>query len=209
LKPDFDDARYSLALLESNTNHPQAAVDQLTAIKKVPPARAYSYWTALADALTQSGNRAEAKAAATQAIACAITDEDRRHAATLRHMAETDLAVRMTRDSEGRPHMVTTRIPHEAAEFNPFIEPGDVIERIEGTLRELDCSGQILRLGIETEAGVTVKLAIRGLDRVQIRNGPGEFTCGAQSGQAVAVEFAKGGSSAEGVAGDIRGLTFR
>ncbi len=177
LKPDFDDARYNLALLESNAGNHQTAVTLLRAMRVVAPARAFGYWTALADALTQIGDRAAAKAAALQAEKFAASDEDRRHAATLAHVAETDFAVRMTRDAEGRPHMVGTRIPHDAADFNPFIEPGDDIERLVGTLREVDCGGPVLRVVVET-AGGAVGLAIRGLDRIQIRNGPGEFTCG-------------------------------
>jgi hypothetical protein len=206
LRPNFDDARYSLALLESNAGNHQAAVTQLRAMRVVAPSRAFGYWTALADALTQTGDREGAKAAALRAAGVASTEEERSHAAELAHVAETDFAVRMTRDAQGRPHMVTTRIPHDSADFNPFIEPGDVIERVEGTLREVDCAGAVLRMVVETADG-PVGLAIRGLDHVQIRNGPGEFTCGPQSGVRVSVEYAKG--ARDGIEGDVRGMRFQ
>ena len=45
LQPDFDDARYRLALLEKNTAHYDAALAQLRAMRTVAPARAFSYWT--------------------------------------------------------------------------------------------------------------------------------------------------------------------
>ncbi len=206
LKPDFDDARYSMALLESNAGRHEIAVEQLRAMRQIAPGRAFAYWCALADSLTQLGRRAEAKAAALKAGDHAIDESERRHAADLAHVAETDLAVRMTRDSQGQARMVTTRIPHGVEDFNPFIEPGDAMARVEGALRDVDCSEPVLRIAVES-SGELVKLAIRGLDRVQIRNGPGEFTCGPQGGAHVKVDYAKG--KTEGLAGDVRGLEFR
>lgn len=207
LKPDLDDARYSLALLEANAGHHEITVSQLRAMRTVAPARAFSYWTALADALTQVGDRAAAQAAARQAMSFAATEEERHRANSLLHIAETDFAVRMSRDAEGRPHMVATRIPHDAADFNPFIEPGDTIERIDGSLREVTCGGEVLRLVVASSSG-DVALAIRGLDRVLIHNGPAEFTCGPQSGGArVTVDYAKAAAAGE-IAGEVRGLTF-
>lgn len=205
LKQDFDDARYTLALLESNDGRPAAAAAQLRAMRTVAPRRAFSYWTTMADALTQLGDREPAKAAALKAAGLASNDEERRHAGVLAHVADTDLAVRMTRDAEGRPHMVTTRIPHAASDFNPFIEPGDRMERAEGKLVEVECGGE-LRVLVDTGSG-TVRLAIRRLDHVQIRNGLGEFTCGMQEGVRVSVDYAK--SERDGVAGDVRGVTFQ
>jgi hypothetical protein len=103
--------------------------------------------------------------------------------------------------------MVATRIPHDAADFNPFIEPGDAIERVEGNLREVTCGGEVLRLVVASSAG-TLALSIHGLDRVLIRNGPAEFTCGPQStGAPVTVEYAKAKTAGE-TAGEVRGLTF-
>ncbi len=206
LRPDFDDARYGLALLESNAGRHEIAVEQLRAMRQIAPSREFAYWCALADSLTQLGRRAEAKAAALKAGEHAATESERHHAANLAHVAETDLAVRMTRDAQGQARMVTTRIPHGVEDFNPFIEPGDAMVRVEGALRDVDCSDPVLRIAVES-SGELVKLAIRGLDRVQIRNGPGEFTCGPQAGAHVRVDYAKG--KMEGLAGDVRGLEFR
>lgn len=207
LQPDYDDARYNLALLELNAGHPEAAVTHLRGMRPVASARAFGYWTALANALTQLGRGGEAKAAAMRGLDSAATEDERNHAADLAYVAETDLAVRMSRDAQGRTRMVTTRVPHGAEDFNPFIEPGDAIERIQGALREIDCTGSVLRVVVET-ADAMVTLAIRGLDRVQIRKGPEEFTCGKQAGPRVAVAYAKFKAPQEGVAGDIRGLEF-
>ncbi|HEV2447314.1 MAG TPA: hypothetical protein VGS58_15385, partial [Candidatus Sulfopaludibacter sp.] len=206
-QPDFDDARYSLALLEANTGHPEAAIANLRAMRAVAPGRAYNYWTALADAFIQTGDRNEAKSAALKAAGFAATPDERRHALELAHVAETDLAVRMARDAQGRPHMVTTRIRHGDTDFNPFIEPGDAIVRLQGVLRQVECSGAALRLVVETADGAAT-LAIRALDRIQIRNGAGEFTCGPQPATRIKVEFARFPAPRDGVAGEIRGLEF-
>ncbi len=64
LKPDFDDVRYKLALLEKNARQFEAALEQLHAMKIIAPVRAYSYWTAMADAANELGKRDEAIAAA-------------------------------------------------------------------------------------------------------------------------------------------------
>ncbi len=64
LRPDFDDAHYRLGLLEANSGQYDAAVQQLRAMRRIAPARAYGYWTALASALTEMDQRDEAKKAA-------------------------------------------------------------------------------------------------------------------------------------------------
>ena len=64
LRPDFDDARYLLALLEKRSGNYAAAVSNLRAMKTVSQGRAYVYWIAMADALIELGAREEAQAAA-------------------------------------------------------------------------------------------------------------------------------------------------
>ena len=43
LRPAFDDARYSLALLERNAGRMEIALDHLRTIRHVPSSRAFSY----------------------------------------------------------------------------------------------------------------------------------------------------------------------
>src|SRR5260370_3098531 len=64
LKPDFDDARYTLALLEKNAGHYDVALEQLPAMRGVAPVRAYNYWITLADTLRELERREEATVAA-------------------------------------------------------------------------------------------------------------------------------------------------
>ena len=100
--------------------------------------------------------------------------------------------------------MVTTRVPRRTADWNPFIEPGDQVRRVEGVLREIDCSGEATRIVVETP---DARLALTIVDptRVQMRNAPAEFTCGVQPGSPVKVVYAAKGA-AEGA---VRGIEFR
>jgi Tfp pilus assembly protein PilF len=204
LRPDFDDARYLLALLEKNSGNYATAVSHLHAMKTVSQGRAYGYWIAMADSLIELDARDEAKSAARQAEENAGTPSDRAHAAQLAYVAETDLGVQFARDANGRAQMVTTRVPHQAANWNPFIEAGDDLRRVRGTLREIDCSGEVTHFLVESATGL-LKLAIADPSRVQMRNAPAEFVCGPQEAISVMVEYA---ASETGEA-QVRGMEFR
>ena len=64
-KPDFSDARYRLAIIESNRGNYEAAVTQLKAMGTPSGSRAYSYWSALASCLSELGRTEEATSQAT------------------------------------------------------------------------------------------------------------------------------------------------
>ena len=94
LRPDFDDARFKLALLEKNAGHAEAAV--------MPPARHAPgrarprlrlWWSALAGALLDLDRRAEAKQAAVQAHTLAASDAERARATQLAWLADTEMVV--------------------------------------------------------------------------------------------------------------------
>ena len=199
LNPGFDDARYALGLLEKNAGRYEQALTQLRLMRTITPTRAFAYYTAMASLLDDLGRHDEAKAAALQAQRHAATAEQRNYAAELAYIADTDLAVHFTRDAEGRAQLATTRAPRDSADWNPFIEPEDQIRTERGTLREVQC-GSSTRFRIDTGRG-PLTVAMPDPSRVQVRNGPSEFTCGAQSAQQVTVEYNKQGI--------LRGIEFR
>lgn len=208
-RPDFDDARYSLALLESNSGHYETAVLQLRAMRSVAPARAYAYWIAMAYALNELDRRAESQAAAQHALEHASTPAERSNATQLAYVAQTDLAVRFTRDANGHTQLVTTRVPHNTADWNPFIEPGDKILRVEATLRELHCSaGRATGVAIDTPQG-RLTLTITDASHVLMRKAPAEFICGTQPVATVMVEYAASEAQSGNAAGILRGMEFR
>ncbi len=204
LRPDFDDARWTLALLEQNANRPEAALSQLQAMQEIAPARAFAYWCAMADALTALGRGGEAKAASERAAVLALTAEERATAARLAYIAETHLAVRLTRDAAGNPRMVATRVPNNVEVFNPFVEPADDLRRVRGVLLEIECGQTALRLTVDTPEG-KLSLTIPDPTRVQMRRAPEAFVCGRQPGSPVLVEYAAG-KEKEGI---VRGVEFQ
>jgi tetratricopeptide (TPR) repeat protein len=208
LKPDFDDARYLLALMEKNAGHYEAAVADLRAMRSVAPARAYNYWSALADALIQLDQRDDARSASKKAMEHAATESERARAAQLAYLAETDFAVQFTMGKNGRAELSTTRIPHATADFNPFIEPGDKIRHVEGALREIECSGGLTRFVVDTAEG-RVTLAIPDPGHVQMRNAPAEFICGPQPAVQVAVDYAISAAPEAKTDGLVRGMQFK
>ncbi|MBV9081062.1 MAG: tetratricopeptide repeat protein [Acidobacteriaceae bacterium] len=208
LKPDFDDARYSLALLESDSGDFEGAVEQLRAMRVVSPARAFDYWSSLSYALNELGRFDEAMSAANKAKQQASTPLQRTRADELAYIAQTDLTVRFAKDSNGNLQLITARVPHNSHDWNPFIEPEDHIRLLEGTLDEIQCTAN-RAVGVTLNTGrEKLRLSIPDPQRIQIRNGPSEFLCGPQSAPAsVTVEYAAG--PGEDNTGAVRGITFR
>ena len=205
VRPDFDNAHYLLAHLDNNAGRYGSAVAHLAAMRTVSAERQFSYWAALSYALDELGRHEEAKTAAIRAREHAATSEERERAMQLAEIADTDLAVRFTRDAEGNSHLITTRVPREEQNWNPFIEPGDRIQRVEGRLQAVNCDGPTPSLVVETGGGA-VTLTIPDTSRVQIRNASGEFTCGPQPGNPVIVVYAAREPKNSGI---VRGIEFR
>ena len=204
LQPDYDDARFQLALLEKNARRYEPALTQFLAMRKIDGARAYPYWIAVADSYNELGRRQEAQAAAERAARHASTSGERAEAAQQSYIAQTDLDVQFTRDASGRAQLVTTRVPHDRKDWNPFVEAGDDLRRVPATLEEVDCGGATMRIRV-LAAGKPLTLTVPDPSRVQMRNAPAEFVCGPQDNRQVLVEYAAS-KDADGV---LRGMEFR
>jgi Flp pilus assembly protein TadD len=205
LRPDFEDARYTLALLEMNAGNYERAVTQFRGMKTIASARRYGYWSGLGYCLNEIGRREEAKAAAQHAALYASTPEERERAQQIAYIADTDMTVRFTRDPQGRAQMETTRTRHGDTNWNPFVEPTDRMRRIEGALREIRCGAGATRFVVASpERELTLSIADPA--KVLMRNAPAEFTCGPQKPPAqVKVDYAAAVDPSEGV---IRGVEF-
>ena len=205
LRPDFADARYRLAILESNAGEFEQVAAQLKQITNPAPGRAFGYWSTLAYALSELGQREEAENAARQAMKYAATDSDRAHAAQLAYVARTDLHVQYARDANGNLQLVTTRAPHGTADWNPFIEQGDHIQHGEGLLRGVQCEGGRLTGFVVETAHEPLTLTVPDPTHVLMRNGPPEFSCGPQKARHVKFDYAAG----TGGGGILRGMEFQ
>jgi hypothetical protein len=174
----------------------------LRAMRLPPVNQAWLYYSTLANALLDLGDRAGAKQAAAEARRHAASDTERARAVQLAYFADTELSVEIVSDSQGRREFRTVRVPVNAPPRNPFIEAGDEAQRTEAKLERIDCPDSGIRVRVTTASG-PLTLSIPDPSRVQIRNGGGEkfeFVCGPQHGRAVLIEYA---------AGVLRGLEFR
>ena len=101
VRPDFDDARYKLALIEFNEGNCGGALAQLQGIRSIRPDQAYNYWVVATFAALQTGNRKQATQAAEQARNCAGTSAERLQATQLLSISERGGDIRGTRDGSG------------------------------------------------------------------------------------------------------------
>jgi hypothetical protein len=191
LRPDFDVVHFKLALLDKNQGHAESAVRHLRAMRTPRPERAWDYYSSLADALLDMGDRTAAKQAAIQARQHASSDAERARAQQLAWFADSELSVEIAADAQGVKRFRTVRVPANAAPRNPFIEAEDDARTAEVSLDQVECAPSGLRILVKTTTG-PLTLTLPDPSRVQIRNGGGEkfeFTCGPQQGRRVTVEY--------------------
>ena len=208
LRPDFEEARFRLGLLEENAGRHEAALAQLNAIRPVPAVHAYHYWISVTAALLALDRNREAADAAHKAVEHASTPEERAAALQLARMARTPPAVQFTRGADGRLILTTTRAPNESSDWNAFIEPDDDLRRVEGTLREIECGESGLRMRVDAPSG-GITVSIPDPTHVLMRNAPADFVCGPQAPRTVLVEYAASKNRESGSDGIARGIEFK
>ena len=192
-----------------NTGRFRGALQHLQALRFVPYRRAFAYYTALAYIQNELGLREESVRSAAEARRIARTEEEADRASQLAWMAESEVVVQMTSEKAGRLQRISTKgttLEH----WNPFIEPGDRVERKVGEIQEVVCSTPDLRLVILSEKRA-ITVSVTRPERVQVRPataGTLEFTCGKQNGPHVMVEYAASKDSSSDIAGVLRGIWF-
>lgn len=207
LKPNYDDARFRLGLLENNRQHYRAALEQLNAMRSVSRARAYGYWVAVASALLETDQRPAAKAAAQKAIAFAATSDQREAAELLELDTQTDMTVQFARDAEGNLRMVTSRKPHGATDWNPFIELGDKIRTVTGRLGKVECAAGAVKAFRVDGPGAVVRVSLPDPTHVLIEGGKADFYCDTDDGRPVTIQYAANAAQ-DGTDGVLRGMRF-
>ncbi|MBI2679582.1 MAG: DUF1570 domain-containing protein [Candidatus Solibacter usitatus] len=207
LDPSLDEARFSLAIAHMNAGRYAEAQQQFKAFRKVPERNAFGYYKALAYTQAELGLRDEAVRSTAEARKYARTPEEIAEAGKQAWMAQSEIAVRMTTDGKGQLTRIPLRDAASASEWNPFIAPGDRMERREGMLREVACSDKEIRLTVIVD-GRTLVLSLPDPGRVQVRKSGSrdfELTCGpVEEATRVAVEYAV--SADAEIAGVLRGI---
>jgi len=208
LTPEFDDARYKLALLENQFGEYKSTVEQLRAMHIPAGDRRYAYWLLMSAALIELDQRDEAKQAAHEALKAAQSEADQMKARHMAIIAATDLTVQFATDSAGHSQMVTTRIPHGTTEWNPFIEPSDRIQHANGKLGEVLCAGGKLTGFVLRTSDGPLTVDVPDPTHVLMRNSPEEFFCGPiqEKGAEAVYAVVKADGKTTNV---LRGLTFQ
>jgi Flp pilus assembly protein TadD len=179
IDPNFAEAHFLLGVRLTDAGTFSSAIAHLEKAVALQPRR-FTYWNALAYAQAKSGDRQTASESARRASILAHTPEEEHMAAALTQLAAAppSAAEKMVRDK--KPEVTTP-----PSWQNP---KGDA--RIEGTLTEVDCSTDPVRLIVSAE-GKTIELSVRDPAEVVLVNAEGASTtlvCGGQS-LPVAVEY--------------------
>ena len=174
IDPNFAEAHFLLGVRLTDDGNFASAVSHLEKAVTLQPRR-FTYWNALAYAQAKSGDRQAASASARRASILAHTPQEEHMAAAL-----TQLASAPPSAAEKKPEVTTP----------PSWQDPKGDARIDGTLTEVDCSADPVRLTVSA-AGKTIELSVRDPAEVVLVNAEGASTtlvCGGQS-MPVAVEY--------------------
>lgn len=186
VKPDFTEAKIRLGLAKVDARDFAGAISILSAIPNVTPERAPAVFCGLGYAYLERGDIAAA----------------RQNGETCRKWAKADADVRR---ADQLISLADARAKQSAA-----AHPGEALQRMTGTARNLDCSPGGYRLQI-VSGNKLVTFDLPSLDAVETnRKAPPGFTlaCGALLPVPVAVEYAPPRSAIETSVGTVRRLLF-
>jgi tetratricopeptide (TPR) repeat protein len=177
--PDFAEAHFLLGVRFTDEGRFAAAIEHLEKAAALQPRR-FTYWNALGYAQAKSGDRRGAGESARRAAVLAHTPEEERMAVGLTQLAG-QLSETTPAAHQKKPDVVTP-----PSWRNP---KGDT--RVDGTLTNVDCSADPVRLLVSSASGKTIELAVRNPAEVELVNAQGVSTtlvCGSQS-LPVALEY--------------------
>ena len=233
LKPDYADARLQLGFAELNLKNYPGAIAAFIQLQHVTPEHAAMMFNGLAYAYAQTGDVDNARKNLANALKWAKTDDDTERANQLtRYLDARDQAAKRnappprlvapddaqdTPPDPGRPTMrraaASSADPIPApdlTEHNPFVLPGEKVERIEGEARSFECAGDHATLVVEVGAS-TMSFQITDPNRIMLKHEGAEtfqFSCGPQKKFHVVVDYVQDTKLGPGVAGSVRKIEF-
>jgi Flp pilus assembly protein TadD len=198
LKPDYTDARLQLGFAELNLKNYPGAIASFIQLQHVTPEHAAMLFNGLAYAYAQTGDFDKARKNLTNALKWEKTDDDK------------ERANQLTRYLDARDDAAKRNAPPDLTEYNPFVLPGEKVERIEGEARTVECTGDHATLVVEVGAS-TMSFQITDPNRIMLKHEGAEtfqFSCGPQKKFHVAVEYVPDITFGPGVAGSVRKIEF-
>jgi tetratricopeptide (TPR) repeat protein len=211
LDPDYQDAQRYLAYSLLQDRQYQQAMDHFGKVKHIKAEQASVFYHGIAYAEYHLEKFDDARKAAELAKKYA------------RNLEETAAAEDMLRVLDREKERQTTlgeraAVPHPV-EQQASENPKQLVRRADrppnasllGTLRQVDCTGKVVRLRISSGQKQIV-LAIRDKGNVAIKGaqtGTVDLTCGPQKGKLVTVEYESRQDAALGTIGDVRSIEFQ
>ncbi len=220
-RPDYIDARLELGFAELNARNFEGALAAFAQLRNLPSDRAAAVFNGIAYAYTQTGDLVQARKNAVNARKWDRTDSDTRQTDDLIRYLDAREAGRKNPaqvatvqllpeqaapDSSQRPTL--RRTPMAESEVAPSREKR---ERVEGTAKSLDCSGDVARLSVMVGQN-TMTFVLAEPDKIILKhdgNATFDFSCGPQKPLPIAIEYVPGENPvAPGVAGAVRQIEF-
>jgi len=200
LEPDRLDVRMELAYLYQNTRRPGAELSVLADVRSVTAEDAPRFFTLLANAQIQLGDRAGARVTVAKLAANAKTPEDRTRVEQMQRYldqagAPPPVAARNTPDE-------TPRLSRQAPAAKPTVVPPPAPE-IEGSFVEFICLEKSFKVVVDTAQGKKGYLIPdpRQVVIVGRAGGKVDLNCGPQTPVRVKIEYTPSiaGTEADGV----------
>jgi Flp pilus assembly protein TadD len=196
-RPDYIDARLELGFVELNARNFETALATFSQLRNLPSDRAARVFNGIAYAYTQTGDLVQARKNAVNARKWDRTDADTR---------QTDDLIRFL--DARQAGQVRVPPPQQAEQVAP---PREKRERVEGTAKSLDCSGETVRLSLLVGQN-TMIFALADPDKVILKhdgNATFDFSCGPQKPLPIVIEYAPvENPAAQGVVGAVRQIEF-
>jgi tetratricopeptide (TPR) repeat protein len=204
LRPDYEEARRRLGFALIDHGDYKQALAEFRQVKSVTPDEAFSFYRAAAYANYRLGDVASARIELEKAKKWAKEPGDRMDVDQLSEALDQ----RHPNSPEAADEPAPTLSQTGAAET---VIPVSRFPKMEGTLANLECSGDRARLAIFS-GGRTVWFLIADPNAVRMTNagaGSVDFVCGTQAARRVVIEYHERSDSETKTIGDVRGIEFQ
>ncbi|HTA46303.1 MAG TPA: tetratricopeptide repeat protein [Bryobacteraceae bacterium] len=219
-RPDYVDARIELGVVELNAQNYDAAIAAFVQLHNIPAERAPLVFNGMAYAYAQKGDLTSARQQALNARKWDRTDVETRQTDDLiRYIDRVQSAgkasaipeiARSNPGSDSAPPTLRRAVPPAFRAEPDIVTPGERVERVQGTMKALDCSGDHPRLEVLVE-GKPLILDVAEPEKVVLKHDGAatfDFTCGPQKPVAATIEYTPVSGPGKSPAGNLRGIEF-
>jgi hypothetical protein len=118
-------------------------------------------------------------------------------------------AIARIRAAEAKANSAAPLDSATASKAVPWWDGPKAPNRVEGTLRQVDCLGSRLRLTILTKEKKTVRLLIADVSNIAVKGEPVSFSCGVQKPRQITVDYLPKADAKLGTSGEVAGIDLQ